>query len=222
MAGILIRTPLYPHQRKALAFLLAREQDMSSYKACRKAQEKREARRIKAEEELKAKAGVLAVETEAEAAVKTEAAAGAAESAVKADVGDGVVDGIGAAKQEPAAEVQEEKPRVKSETIGKTLDRNGKAASGDPDVQVIDKMDAPKSSRDGNSLWEQCRDHHGKRAWKNRITGEVKSGKIKPNEGKGAILADDVSGEQDMADGRWVWVKHSQSSRSSRPRARRP
>lgn len=206
--GPLIRTPLYPHQRKALAFLLAREQDMSSYKACRKLQEKREMRRIKAEEELKTKAGVQAADGGAEAAVKNEVKAEAGHSDVKAEAervdvkaepaangdDDAACD---AAQPEPGTEVKEEKSEinVKPETNGKTRDKKGKSASsGDPDVQVIDKMDAPKSSRDANSMWEQCRDHHGKRAWKNRITGEVKSGKIKPNEGKGAILADDVSG----------------------------
>ena len=53
-----------------------------------------------------------------------------------------------------------------------------------------------KAKDSGRSLWEGKKDEKGRvRIWKNKVTGEeIKTRKgEKPMEGKGAILADDVS-----------------------------
>lgn len=49
----------------------------------------------------------------------------------------------------------------------------------------------------GRSLWEPMPDENGRvRLWRNKITDEKRRGKEVPDEGKGAILADDVSFER--------------------------
>lgn len=77
-----------------------------------------------------------------------------------------------------------------------------KAASVDGDGEKDidsgkDKEDTKGKSKDyGRSLWEGEVDDKGRvRSWKNRITGETRRAKKgeSPNDGKGAILADDVS-----------------------------
>ena len=50
-SGPYIKSDLFPHQRKALTFLLQREQDYVSLKAARKAQIKREQRKRRKEKE---------------------------------------------------------------------------------------------------------------------------------------------------------------------------
>jgi SWI/SNF-related matrix-associated actin-dependent regulator of chromatin subfamily A3 len=80
--------------------------------------------------------------------------------------------------------------------------KSSKAASVDGDGEKDiedgkDKEDTKGKSKDyGRSLWEGEVDDKGRvRSWKNRITGETRRAKKgeSPNDGKGAILADDVS-----------------------------
>lgn len=69
------------------------------------------------------------------------------------------------------------------------------AVSNDGD-SVKGKGKEKESQDTGRSLWEGIRDEKGKiRSWKHKITSEVTRAKKgeKPDEGKGAILADDVS-----------------------------
>ena len=57
-------------------------------------------------------------------------------------------------------------------------------------------MQKGKAKDRSRSLWEGKQDAKGRtRIWKNKVTGqEIKTKKgEKPNDGKGAILADDVS-----------------------------
>jgi SWI/SNF-related matrix-associated actin-dependent regulator of chromatin subfamily A3 len=69
---------------------------------------------------------------------------------------------------------------------GKCGDSNGSSTNGDKKAGKVMNT----------SIWEPVEDDKGKiRAWKNRLTGvEVKGKKNnRPQEAKGAILADDVS-----------------------------
>jgi SWI/SNF-related matrix-associated actin-dependent regulator of chromatin subfamily A3 len=128
---VLIKTELFPHQRKALTFLLEREQDSHALKTCRKFQHKKEKK---------------------------------------------------AAKKRGSASVA-------GSTNG---DEEAKDGEGEEDKK--DKKNKKVKRDSGRSLWEPLEDEHGRvRAWKNKITAEKRKGKEVPDEGKGAILADDVS-----------------------------
>lgn len=92
---------------------------------------------------------------------------------------------------------------------------NGKSEGSDPeeDVKAIEK---PKGRKDSHySLWESREDEKGRvRGWKNKITGVEVRGKHKPEECKGAILADDVSEKiVRLLTIRWVLERHYRSYR---------
>lgn len=146
--------------------MLRREQDTSAIKQCRKNHEQRAAK-AKPKEEPDA---VLKPEQGMEAS------------------GSDVVN----------SELDSTKSPVKAEASGGDADvkpTNGSTSNGgdDAEVQVIEKQGKPKAPvDDGGSLW-QAVDEPGKKKWRHRLTDEVRRCKTRPSEGKGAILADDVS-----------------------------
>jgi SWI/SNF-related matrix-associated actin-dependent regulator of chromatin subfamily A3 len=151
--GPYIKTTLFPHQRKALTFLLQREHDATSLKRARKYQIKSIAKKLKME-------------------AKSRSASADGKTATSGE-GDGTAEPEG------------------SEDGGKGKEKE-------------------KEKEDTTSLlWEGRKDEKGRiRIWKNKITGQTlrtKKGE-KPQEAKGAILADDVGDDLWtllMADGSW-------------------
>lgn len=151
LAGPLIKTDLFPHQRKALTFLLEREADASCLKKCRKTFDKK-------------------MEKKAKKRSRKDSAEG-----------------------EPAAGTNGD------ENGDKGKDGENEEDGAKPDKDKDEEADAGKKDKKnkkhlGRSLWEPVPDENGKvRQWRNKITEEKRKGKEVPDEGKGAILADDVS-----------------------------
>jgi SWI/SNF-related matrix-associated actin-dependent regulator of chromatin subfamily A3 len=104
--GPLIKTELFPHQRKALTFLLQREQDWSSLKRARKYYDKAQKKKMKSLSKVKGK----------------EAEVGGAEAEVKngedKDVEDGAEGTEGTKESTPAAE---EEDKGKARDISRSL-----------------------------------------------------------------------------------------------------
>lgn len=164
--GPLIKTELFPHQRKALTFLLQREQDWSSLKKARKYFDKATKKKLKNLNKAKEKG--KGKEAQADGEVK--------EGEVK----------DGEAKDGEAKDGDEENKDVDG-------DRHEDTKDSTPAADEEDKGKARDISR---SLWEPHKDDKGRiKMWKNKITAEeikVKKGD-KPPDCKGAILADDAS-----------------------------
>lgn len=133
--GPWIRTELFPHQRRALTFLLQGEQDTKSLK---------EARKI-ADRKL----------------------------------------GLGKSSKKDGSS--------KESSAGPAGERSEKEGTSEPKAKEKEKDSKNDFSR---SLWEGEKDEKGRlRIWKNKVTGEkvrLKKNE-RPQDAKGAILADDVS-----------------------------
>jgi SWI/SNF-related matrix-associated actin-dependent regulator of chromatin subfamily A3 len=101
------------------------------------------------------------------------------------------------------------------------VDKDGHPEPKESTIPKYRKRDRSKEDWTGRSLWETHKDESGKiTGYKNRITGESRKAKKdedRPEEARGAILADDVSTKLPFcADGfRWVSVKRSLSFHSS-------
>ena len=98
--------------------------------------------------------------------------------------------------------LQREQDWSSLKTARKTADKKMKRGKGDVeasidgDAEVDPEVQKGKAKDRSRSLWEGKQDAKGRtRIWKNKVTGqEIKTKKgEKPSDGKGAILADDVS-----------------------------
>jgi SWI/SNF-related matrix-associated actin-dependent regulator of chromatin subfamily A3 len=166
--GPLIKTELFPHQRKALTFLLQREQDWSSLKKARKYFDKATKKKLKNLNKAKEKGKGKDKDTH-----------------TNGESNEGV------AKDE---EVKDGEAKDGDEE-NKDVDGDGHEDTKES-TPAADEEDKGKARDISRSLWEPHKDDKGRiKMWKNKITAEeikVKKGD-KPPDCKGAILADDVS-----------------------------
>jgi SWI/SNF-related matrix-associated actin-dependent regulator of chromatin subfamily A3 len=166
--GPLIKTELFPHQRKALTFLLQREQDWSSLKKARKYFDKATKKKLKNLNKAKEKG--------------------------KAKDKDNQTNGE--AKEGEAKDEEDKDGEAKAgDDENKDVDGDGHEDTKES-TPAADEEDKGKARDISRSLWEPNKDDKGRiKMWKNKITAEeikVKKGD-KPPDCKGAILADDVS-----------------------------
>ncbi|KAJ9107742.1 hypothetical protein QFC21_001203 [Naganishia friedmannii] len=169
-----IKTKLFPHQRKAITFLLQREAESSAVKAAVKAVVARSAEGTPA-------SGASTSRDATPTTTTTTANASDSVSDLTSDDSDSDASAAGDRKRRAA--------KAAAKATKKQLAKRQKEAEKEA------------RRRGFNSLWEPVDERRkggavgGKakiRKWKNRVTEQVAEGKHRPEEARGSILADDM------------------------------